>query len=485
MQEWERRVIGSGVHAERLMQEAVEGMLREIRKRTAPSTPVLVLAGKGNNGNDALWTGRELELAGHPVHYVLSHPAADRTPSDAKRIHEALIRAHVWPCGLPSAGRSRGWLILDGLLGLGSKGAARGAPAEILKAVAAWRKPMDTGVAVDFPSGLDADSGLAEGEAFRADWTLCLGAVKRGCLADSARPWTGTVLGLPLDSLGASDEGTEGFTDRRAAFALMQGWNAGIHKRRRGTLVLWAGSEAYAGAAALCSRAAVHAGAGLVRLVTSPEVIARLGMETPEVIVEAWKGTGLPEVFAGASAVVAGPGLEKGAATAARLAELLDGVKVPSVLDAEALNMVAVDGALQRKLGSWHVLTPHTGEMARLLGHEVADRHAAVREWSETNEGVLVLKGPNTLVGGKRRLVSSNGSGNPGMGTGGMGDVLSGIIGALLAQGYAPADAARLGVFWHGAAADRVAAVLGGRGVTPTRVIAELGAAWKWMSEGD
>jgi hydroxyethylthiazole kinase-like uncharacterized protein yjeF len=483
MQERERCAIASGVHAERLMQEAVEGMFREIRRRFPHPRPVLVLAGKGNNGNDALWLARDLELAGHPVHYVLSHKSEMRTRSGAKRIHEAEARAHVWPCPLPLQDRDRGWLILDGLLGLGSKGAARGEAAEMLKAVAVWRKPMDAGVAVDFPSGLDADTGRADGEAFRADWTLCLGAIKRGCLAERARPWAGTVLGVPLPSLGCGTESKEMFVDRAAAFSMMQGWAAGVHKRRRGIVTVWAGSGRFTGAAALCSRAAVHAGAGLVRLVTAPGV--RAGVETPEVIVEEWIGGGLPGVFHDAGAVVAGPGLGQDGETGRRLALLLEEAKGPMVLDADALNGLAADPKLERWLEARHVLTPHTGEMARLLGHEVADRFSAVEEWSGRSESMLVLKGPNTLVGGAERPVSWNGSGNPGMGTGGMGDVLSGVIGALLAQGYDPVAAARLGVFWHGAAADRIASACGARAVTPSRVIDMLGAAWKWMSEGD
>jgi hydroxyethylthiazole kinase-like uncharacterized protein yjeF len=252
------------------------------------------------------------------------------------------------------------------------------------------------------------------------------------------------------------------------------------HKGTFGTVLVVAGSHDMLGAAILCATAALRGGAGLVQVAVPAALQPFVACAVPPATTVARRGAAFAAAVAGASAIVVGPGLGNGAATRVLVRGLLQASTVPLVLDADALNALA---PLRTPLGGRGpvVLTPHPGEAARLLGTTVSrvqqDRAAALRALCERSGGVVVLKGARTLVGdGAARF--TNRTGNPGLATGGTGDVLAGLLGALLAQGMPPLAAARLAVHVHGAAADRLARQLGEAGLIasdlPLAIAAEL-----------
>jgi NAD(P)H-hydrate epimerase len=252
------------------------------------------------------------------------------------------------------------------------------------------------------------------------------------------------------------------------------------HKGNFGRLALIAGSPGFTGAPALCARGALAMGAGLVSVVTragaSPIVAAQA---PPEAMVSAWPRGKLPDVVKNATAIVIGPGLDVDAETVRLLRGVLN-VGCPIVIDADGLNALAHDPHLLREAKGPILLTPHPGEMARLIRRrfDVEEREVVAREFVEKNNVTLVLKGTRTIVTAPGQPFFINTTGNPGLSTGGSGDTLSGILGALIAQGLSLLDAARLGVWLHGHAADLVLAERGcEEGLIPTMLSAHLGAA--------
>jgi NAD(P)H-hydrate epimerase len=438
-----------------------------------------VLAGPGHNGNDGLLLAARMRARGWPVRCVLSRPADRRRPAPCPEIQAEAATAETWSGTLRIEGR---WTIVDALLGSGSSGPARGVELEMLRAVSSLS--LESGhfkLAVDLPSGLDADTGVAGEAAFEAEATLAIGAVKRGCLRDAARPWVGRIVAVPLPL--PEPEGGEFFLLPGDAARWVRPLPADVHKYRRGEVSIWAGSPGMAGAAVLASRAALRAGAGLVRLWTHPEVSKELTASVPEVMTGVLEpGQPLPLALKRSGVLLAGPGAGRGPGAAAMLDQLIRETAGALVLDADALFLAAERPSILPAGGvrPW-VATPHTGELARFFVHPPGERVDAVRELVARHPGsIWVAKGPNTLVGDAGG-VTWNGTGNPGMATAGMGDVLAGMTAACLARGLRPADAARLAVSWHGLAADRAARRIPEATLTAGDVLAALPAAWRWL----
>ncbi len=479
----EAEAIASGsATAAGLMELAVAGCLEFILSRHDLPKNVLVLAGKGNNGNDALLLASKLRVQGWRVETILVDPPGARVQMDLEGIRDEEARAWVWP-DRPEWSRQYGkrekWTIVDGLLGSGVSGAPRGAVAEILH----WLGEIKVGkacVALDFPSGLDPDTGEFGELCFAADWTLAIGAVKPGCLVDAARKRVGRLVSIPLD-LEWGESGEDFVTAEVAADWILP-LAADVHKYRKGEVVVWAGSPGMGGAAVLASRAALHAGAGVVRLYTHPELVSQVALATPEVMVSpvSWDGP-LPEKWAGAKVILAGPGIGRSPEAAVFLRRMVEETRASLLLDADALHLLAGQPELLGQMaGRACVLTPHAGELAVLNGVPVVERRAAVEYWHQRHpRTVLVAKGPNTLVVDAAGQVSFNGTGHPGMATAGMGDVLSGVIAALLARGYSAEVSARLGACWHGLAAERAAARGSEATLTAGEVIYSLGESWR------
>ncbi len=490
-----------------LMESAGRGVAEAVLREHpgASSLGILVLCGKGNNGGDGLVAARHLARAGLKPTVVLLASGKD-LEGDAAVSHRAALGSgltvHEAP-DAPSWGRVAPFLeahglVVDALLGTGAHGGARGFLAKAVEDVNVSKARV---LAVDLPSGLDADTTSVEGAAVRAarTYTLCRPklCLVLGPSSEHAGSWIVIPIGIPQESITASQPDLE-WTDRAAVHGLLPRRRPDTHKGTYGHLLAVAGSRNKSGAAVLLARAALRTGAGLVTVATVLSAQKALAAREAEVMTEL-----LPENSSGAiaehasaatlgllhgkTALAVGPGLGREPETLSAALAIAAGRTVPAVLDADGLNAVAAvsDGLARIRDGSRKplVLTPHTGEAARLLREETstvqADRVGAARRLARESGAVVVLKGHRTVVTSPDLRVSINSTGNPGMATAGMGDVLTGMIGALLARGLLAKDAARLGAFVHGDAGDRVAEAHGVEGMKAGDVIACLPAAFQ------
>lgn len=455
-----------GLDGAELMQRAGAAVLARIAPRWPRARRWLVLCGPGNNGGDGYVIAYLARAAGHTVQLV-AH-GAPATP-------EAQAAARAWQAvgGTLSPFRPQllagADLVIDALLGIGLARPVDGELRALIEAVNAARRPV---VAVDVPSGLDADTGEVLGAAIRADLTVSFIAHKRGLFTGIAPNYAGERV---LDRLGVPAEPAPPGCARLLhpddlRRALPQRART-AHKGDHGHVLVLGGDHGMAGAVLLAGRAALRAGAGLVSLATRSAHAAALCAAQPELMVHAVdEPAQLRPLLARATVILAGPGLGQSAWAQALLAMVLVS-RQPRVLDADALNALALDP--QPCPGA--VLTPHPGEAARLLGIGTPavqqDRYAAVARLRECYGAVTVLKGAGSLVCGERLWLCPYG--NPGMATGGMGDVLGGVIAALLAQGLDAETAAQAGVLAHALAADQ-AAREGERGLLPEDVLRTL-----------
>ncbi len=437
MRELDRRATEDfGLPAVQLMEAAGHALARAAQGAAC----ALVLCGGGNNGGDGFAAARHLVAAGR---YVVVATAANlsRLPEAAAWHLAALRRAGVTPVAFAPALLHDADLVIDALVGVGIRGPLRDPLPAIVEAVNA------SGVSVlsaDVPSGLGAGG-------IRAARTLCLGGTKYDCVVSPDE--AGEVA---CDPLGIPPAAWAGLTPR---LNLLEPGDIRLperplrgHKGTFGTVVVIAGSAEFAGAGLLAAQAALRSGVGLTFLATSaPGLSGRI----PEVIVRPYS----EDLLRGADAVAIGPGLGQSADARSLVAAVLGAWRGPLVIDADALNLSKLD-----TLPEGAVITPHPGEAGRLLGSSAkdveADRIAAVQRLAARN--VAVLKGFRTLIGASGQ-VWVNPTGNDGMGTGGTGDVLTGLIGGLLAQGAPAEQAACAGVYLHGLAGDRATARLGHR----------------------
>ena len=343
-------------------------------------------------------------------------------------------------------------LVIDGLAGIGLRGSLREPLASVVKEIADLRHNHGALVAAaDVPSGIDADNGRAEGDAVVADVTFAIGNMKMGLLDSAAVDFAGSLALVPVEPLSIDGAGDRIAIAPQAMAARPAPRPHETHKGRSGTVSILAGSSEYPGAAVLCATAALRAGAGLVFLHVPHDALDRVVSRCPpEVIV---RGVGMPdEAFeCEADAIVVGCGL--GAWGRMWSEQLTSGIceeSRPVVIDADALNAFAETGGLE-SLGPRHLLTPHPGEFRRLAPDLAAlSRENAVRTFVNRVNATLLLKGARTLVSRRDAPLFVNTTGHPGMATGGQGDWLAGLIGALLAGGQSMLDAACLGAWLAG-----------------------------------
>ncbi len=417
-----------------LMQRAATGLAVACAGRLGATygARVVLLVGAGNNGADALWAGAMLASRGAQVTAMLTGGVV---PDALAALRRAGGRVDE-PGALDLAD-----LILDGLVGIGGRGPLR--PAAAALAVAGAHV-----VAVDLPSGVDADTGAVAGAAVRAGLTVTFGTLKPGLVVGAGRAHAGTVhlveLGLALPTpvvelLEAAD-----------VARLLPVAGGAADKYSRGVLGVVAGSHRYPGAAVLAVGAAVRAGAGMVRFAGAPHPAEQVRARWAETVVT--EASGARVVDAGrVQAWVVGPGLGTGPIAAAAVQAVLD-QDVPVLVDADALTVCAQHPGWLEARTAPTLLTPHDREFAR-FGHEVGtDRIGAARRLA-TELGVhVLLKGDATIVVGPAGPARVNSTGTPALATAGSGDVLSGGVGALLAQGLGPLDAGSVGAFLHGRA---------------------------------
>jgi hydroxyethylthiazole kinase-like uncharacterized protein yjeF len=478
MRSLEEAAFRRGVTAEHLMDLAGAGIARRLQAQFPRPGLAVGYIGKGNNGGDALVVLRHLREAGWQIALRPAWPETEWGVLPRRKFRELGIQAVA---KVPESGTGP-LLLLDGLLGIGAKGGLREPLAGLAREMAELRDHRGAIVAaLDLPSGLDADSG--DGDAVTADLTLTVGAPKRGMAMVNGIQRCGRVVLVPLEDLPLPEDGDLKLFCPEAFAGLLPPRAHDFHKGDSGRVGILAGSPGMTGAAVLCASSALHAGAGLVRVHVEENFLSHLAAAMPpEAMVQA-SAAPVNEAFeARHDALVIGPGLGHAGKTyqAALLTRLTEAI--PAVIDADALNWIAAAGRLDA-LREWHVITPHPGEFKRLAPDLAGmEREAAVKAFVERYPCTLLLKGARTLVGKAGEAMRFNPTGHAGMASGGQGDVLSGVIGTLLAQGLKGPDAAALGAWLCGRAAERC---LGdGPVCLASDTVKELGGAMRDWGEG-
>ncbi|GAB5445179.1 MAG: bifunctional ADP-dependent NAD(P)H-hydrate dehydratase/NAD(P)H-hydrate epimerase [Gymnodinialimonas sp.] len=459
------------------MARAAETALRHLLQNWPQPQRLQVLCGTGNNGGDGYLIADLAQKRGIPV-VVHQLGETARISGDALRARELALANGVSVVPFGSQALSPEGVVVDAMLGTGLGGEVRGAYREAIAAVNTCGAPV---LAVDIPSGLCADSGRVLGCAVRAELTVTFIGLKRGLFTASAPDYTGAVQFSDLEVPPEVYTALPVSCSRLELGPLLErlpARPASSHKGMYGTVLVVGGDYGMAGAAAMAAEAGLRCGAGLVHLATRPEHVAATVARTPEVMAHGVdSGAELEPLLASADVLVVGPGLGQ-SDWSRHLLKQACAARKPTVLDADALNLLVADESLASDRRDNWILTPHPGEAARLLGCDTAavqdDRFAAAAQLQQRYGGVAVLKGNGTLVAGDGEIALCD-YGNPGMASGGMGDVLSGVLAALLAQSLLPLEAAALGVCLHGAAAD-IAARQGERGLVATDLMPHLRA---------
>ncbi len=460
------------LHADRPLMESAGLAAAEVARRWAGERGgrIVVLAGPGNNGGDALVAARWLRNWFHDVAVVFAGDV-QRLPPEAATAYRAFFEAGGTMMSEPGPGTAKPALIVDGLFGIGL---ARPLDAPFA-ALVAWANASGAPiVALDVPTGLDAQTGQAREPVIRASATATFIALKPGLLTADGPDVCGDVTVHALDLTAATDS-ARGHLLRWPALAsalpgVLKRRQRNVNKGTFGTLGILGGSEGMGGALILAGRAAMRTGAGKVWLGFLMADPPKLDAAMPELMLRHAGAV----LHAGPDALVVGPGLGTSDAARSLLARAL-ALPIPVALDADALNLIAKDAALAsaaKARTAPSLATPHPGEAARLLHAEVADvqldRMRVARELSQCLNAFVLLKGAGSVLAHPDGTWDINGSGGPALATAGSGDVLSGLLGALLAQRIDAKTALRLAVCLHGAAADLLVA----RGSGPLGVTA-------------
>ena len=495
MREMDRLTIHKhGVPSLTLMERAGEGIAEAIIERfgRAAKKGVLIVAGKGNNGGDGFVVARLLKKKRIPCEVVLLARRGEVAPDSAANLKAFLkLRGKISEIGagglatLARCMRGKG-LLIDALLGTGLKDDVRGLYGEAITLMNATGIPI---VAVDIPSGLDTDNGTPLGAVVQAEMTVSLGYAKLGQVIYPGIGYVGelVVADIGIDPLAVDEVApkTEILTRQEIRW-LVPRRAADTHKGTYGHLLVMAGSRGKTGAAILACRAAMRTGAGLVTLAAPRALNDIFAGSLAEVMTEPLSDNGAEEIaplsdsewrhlLERKNAVLFGPGIGVSDGTQNNLRWLLSNLEIPWVIDADGLNDLALELDRLRHAKTPPILTPHPGEMARLIGKENAavnaDRVTVARCFALEHRCYVVLKGARSVIATPGGAVFINPTGNPGMASGGMGDVLAGMIAALLGQGLAPEDAMKLAVYLHGFVGDRLAAAKGEIGLIASDII--------------
>lgn len=463
--ELDRRAQATGISAYALMVRAGEAAFQYLRERWPFATRIVVLAGPGNNGGDGYVLAR-LAWSQHLDVKVLTVGSHEPLTGAAHEAATEATRARVpemnWQGTLPAAD-----VYVDALLGTGLNKPLQGAFAAVIQALNQSGKPV---LALDVPTGLQADTGAELGEAVRATATMTFIGAKAGLLTGRGPELVGELCFASLEVADQVYEGVPALAQRLDSSDRLRlaPRPRDAHKGQSGHVLVVGGNYGMAGAVALAAEAALRAGAGRVSVATRPEHVMMLTARRPELmchsIIEA---ADITPLLAQASVVVVGPGLGQDAWAMALLGAVLDS-QLPLVMDADALNLLADQ---PEKRSNWW-LTPHPGEAARLLGCRVPevqrDRFAALRALQEKYGGQVALKGAGTLVLDEEGVWLCP-YGNPGMAVAGMGDILAGLTAALVAQQVSAAS--RLAVLVHALAGDAAATSGGERGLAASDLL--------------
>jgi NAD(P)H-hydrate epimerase len=479
-----------GLPARVLMERAGLAVFDAIHALLPQGGSIAIVCGKGNNGGDGFVTARTAKDRGYRVEVLVAAPESDLTNLATEQMNIARAQG-ITPIFADDARWARYLetlthkeLIVDALLGTGAKCEVRGHIREAIQAINRSGVPV---VAVDLPSGICANTGEELGESVWALRTITFGLPKpflfQGTGLEHAGYWSVAEIGYPQALLNEETHAKLIDSDWVAHF-LPERMRAS-HKGDNGSILIVAGSQSMPGAASLVALAALRAGAGLVTVAAPESVCRSVSINVPEaLLMELPSVEGVLHVDAADQleihqdrfdSAIFGPGLSQESSVVDTLSETWRNWRIPTVIDADAINAVAQGVPLPQ---APCVLTPHPGEMSRLLHASVAeiqsDRFRTVVHAVQRTLQCVLLKGPYSIVGEPNQPMLVNSSGNPGMAAAGMGDVLSGIIGTLLAQELPPYLASACGMFWHGLAADQCANAIGPTGFLASDVANRL-----------
>ena len=464
IRELEHLAIEFGISEFEMMCRAGEAAFKALMARWPGTREITICCGSGNNGGDGLVVARLAHEHGLKViiYLVGESYQLKGAATQAAKMCEA---AHLPILPFPESLCLKGNVIIDALLGSGLQGKVKAPYDQLISSINQAEQPV---LALDVPSGINVDSGEIEGSVVRADLTITFIAPKRGLYTDKAPTYCGELivdhLGLPKSFFESISTNTR-LLEWKHIFPLLPKRARDTNKGSYGHVLVIGGDYGMGGAVRIAAEAAARVGAGLVSVATRPEHVSIVSGPRPELMChQVAVADDLETLLAKAAVVVIGPGLGKSDWAKSLLNKVLD-TNLPKVLDADSLNLLA-DIPIQRN--DW-ILTPHPGEAARLLGISCSevqrDRFYAIQILQEKYRGILVLKGVGTLIKSQLDFYDLCPAGNPGMASGGMGDILSGIIGGLVAQKLNLKSAAKAGVFIHSMAADRAAEEGGERGL--------------------
>jgi ADP-dependent NAD(P)H-hydrate dehydratase / NAD(P)H-hydrate epimerase len=456
-----------GVPGVVLMESAGRGVVDVIARHfDVPKTRAVVFCGPGNNGGDGFVVARHLANRGADV-VVGIVGERDKIKGDAKTHFDACAKSNVRIFEADKAPLHRNDLAVDAVFGTGLARPVGAGPArDVIARMRAHRGPV---VAVDVPSGLDADKGII-GPCVRADHTVTFAFAKLGLVGAEEQSVVGAlhVVDIGISEKLARERGVKAELLDEGVLAPLRNRDLAGHKGTHGHVLVVAGSRGKTGASLLCGTSVLRSGAGLCTVVMPREAADVVEGRVPELMIEGNDRPGeLQALLAGKKAAAIGPGIPRDDASKERL-RVLANSELPLVVDADALNLIAADPLAWPRRGSPTVLTPHPGEAARLLGATTGavqeDRVGAARAIADKFGAVAVLKGARTVIAAPDGRLAVNPTGNPGMGTGGTGDVLTGVVAAALARTPPNGDgrvdpfaAACSAVYLHGAAGDYAA----------------------------
>lgn len=451
MREAEEAAFARGIEVEALMDQAGAGLARAVRKFFPRPGTCAVFAGKGHNGGDALVAAEYLQRVGWKIDIHLASPEEDCSELTRKKL-QALRDANAGDMSILSRPRT---VILDGLLGLGAKHLLREPIRTCAREINRRRTEENAFVfAVDLPSGIDSDTGDVDPEdCVIADVTVAIGFAKHGLILDQALDYVGRIEVVPLVDLALPEtKPNEVIATPHSLAPLLPRRKFSSYKNQFGRVGVVAGSEGFLGAAIMTTEGALHAGAGLVELFVPREIYGMISARAPEEAmvkpIRAFKD--LLEHKIDIWAV--GPGL--GRERAGDILKFIDAAEQPMVIDADGLNALSGKLPMLKRVVAPRLLTPHPGEMDRLVESGKMSRAGRARTFCEHFPVTLLLKGARTVVCERNKPLSYNSTGHPGMATGGMGDVLTGVCAALAAQKLSLYDAARIGAWVCGRAAE-------------------------------
>lgn len=481
MKEYDNNTIAHiGIPELALMENAAKALFEKVKSLGIVDKKVLIVCGIGNNGGDGLALARLLLQEGFEVTVYIAGDVIKGTESFREQLKrlEALSPCFINKDELIRSESDTYSVIVDALFGVGLSREITGDYAEIIKKCNALQGYK---LAVDIPSGICANTGRVFGCAFQADGTVTFAFKKLGlCLYPGASHAGEVQVGdIGITEQAFEDNPPNIFTYEGSPLKYVPARKPDGNKGTFGKILVIAGFETMAGAAVLCSRAALQMGAGMVKVICAPENRVILQSSVPEVLY----GTvdSVWESIAWADHIIMGPGLGKSRDVCALLANILSNCDLPLILDADALNLISENSKLKKLLKDYKgdkILTPHVGELARLANLAIKDTKdnllSVAKSMAMEYHSIVVAKDARTYVVQEEGMSYLNTNGNSGMATAGSGDVLAGMIGALIGQGLKPFEAACTGVYLHGMAGDYARDVYTEYGVTASRLIENI-----------